>query len=70
MEVKSLSDCINIINLAMNGCIIDSLDLENIRKYLSEQEQSDFNQGRFGLSEVLKQLNSIIENCNQLAGMN
>ena len=70
MELKSISECINIINLAMNGFIIDCLDLENVRKYLNEQEQSDIKQGKFGLSEVLKQLISIIENCNQLGEKN
>ena len=61
LEIKSLSDCINFINFAINGCIIESLDFENIRNFLSEQEQSYFNRCNFGLSEVLKQLNSIIE---------
>ena len=69
MEVKSLDDCLNNNKFGMNGCIIDSLDLENIRKYLLEKENG-FNEGGLGLSKVLQQLNSSIKNHDQFVEMN
>ena len=65
MEVKSVSDCLNIIDLAIVENIIGSSDLEDIHKNLLEKGQSEFIEDRVAPSKVLSQLNSMIENCYQ-----
>ena len=70
MEVKSVSDCLNIIDGAIfenNGRYIGISNLENNHKYLLEKEQSDFVEDRIALSNVLSQINSMIENHYQFA---
>ena len=65
MEVKSVSDCLNIIDDAIVeniGKCIGISNLENIHKYLLEKGQSDFIEDRVALSNVLSQINSIKEN--------
>ena len=53
MKVKSISDCLNIIDHAIVENIIGSSDLEDIHKYFSEKGQSDFIEDRVALSKVL-----------------
>ena len=68
MEVKAVSDCLNIIDDAIVqniGKNITISDLENIHKYLLEKGQSDFIEDRVALSNVLSQINSILENYYQ-----
>ena len=65
MEVKSVSDSLNLIDFAVVENIIGSSDLEDIHKYLLEKGQSDFIEHRVALSKVLSQLNSMIENYYQ-----
>ena len=69
MEVKSIGDCLNIIDDAIvenNGKYIGISNLENIHKHLLEIQQSDdFIEDRVALSNVLSQINSIIENYYQ-----
>ena len=65
MEVKSVSDCLNVIDDAIVesiGKIISISDSENIRNCLLEIGQSDFIEDRFAQSNVLSQINSILEN--------
>ena len=65
MEVKSVSDCLNIIDDALVesiGKFISISDSENIRNYLLEIGQSDFIEDRVAQSNVLSQINSIMEN--------
>ena len=49
MEVKSVSDCLNLIDFAIVKNIIGSSDLEDIHKYLLEKGQSDFIEHRVAL---------------------
>ena len=63
--MKSVSDCLNIIDYAIVENIIGSSDLENIHKYLLEKGESDFIEDRLALSKVLSQINSMIENVYQ-----
>ena len=66
MEVKSVSDCLNIIDQAtIVENIIGSSDLEDIHKYLLEKGQSNFIEDRVALSKVLSQIKSMIENYYQ-----
>ena len=65
MEVKSVSDCLNIIDFAMVENTIGNSDLENIQIYLLEKRQSDFIEDRVALSKVLSQKYSMIENYYQ-----
>ena len=65
MEVKPVSDCLNIFDdtIAENvGKYISISSLENNHKYLLENGQSNFIEDRIALSNVLLQINSIIEN--------
>ena len=65
MEIKSVSDCLNNIDDAIVesiGKYIGISNLENIHKYLLDIGQSDFIGNRVALSNVLRQLNSILEN--------
>ena len=73
MELKSICDCLNIIDDAIvenNGKYIGISILENIHKYLFEMGQSVFIEDRVALSTVLNQINSIIENHYQFAEEN
>ena len=65
MEVKSVSDCLNIIDIAIDENIFGNSDLENIHKYLLEKKESDFIEDRVDLSKVFSQINFMIENCYQ-----
>ena len=70
MEVKSISDCLNIIDDAIVeniGKYIGILSLENIHKHLLVIERSDFIENRIDLSNILSQINCIIENRYQFA---
>ena len=67
MEVKSVSDCLNLFYDAIPENFIGISNLENIRRYLLEIGQSDFIEERDALSIVLSQINSIIENHYQFA---
>ena len=58
--MKSVSDCLNIIDRALGETFIGSSDLENTHKYLLEKGQSDFIEDRVALSKVLGQINSMI----------
>ena len=65
MEVKSVSDCLNIIDDAIVekiGKYIGISNLENFHKYLLEIGQVDFFADRVALSSVFSQKKSIIEN--------
>ena len=65
MEVKSVSDCLNIIDDAIIrniGKYISISTLVIVHKYLLEKGQSDFIEDRVALSNVLGQINAIIEN--------
>ena len=62
MEVKSVSDCLNNIDFAIVENKFVSSDLEDIHRYLLEKGESDFIEDRVALSEVLSQINSMIEN--------
>ena len=66
MEVKSVSDCLNIIDFAIVENNIGSSDLEGIHKYLLEKRESDFIEDRVALSKVLSQIISMVENYYQL----
>ena len=69
MEMKSVSDCLNIIDFVITENMVRNFDiptLEIIRKYLIEKEQSDFIENMTVLSNVLCQINSIKENHYQL----
>ena len=65
MEVKSVTDCLNIINFAKVEDIVASSHLEDIHKYFLEKEESEFIEDRVALSKVLSQINSMIENYYQ-----
>ena len=65
MGVKSVSDCLNIIDRAIVENIIGSSDLEDVHKYLLEKGQSDFIEDRVALSIVISQINSMMENYYQ-----
>ena len=68
MEVKSVSDCLNIIDDAIVediGKYIGISCLENFHEYLLEIGQSNFIEDRVALSNVPSQINSIIENLYQ-----
>ena len=67
MEVKSVSGCLNIIKFAIVENKIGRSDLENIHEYLLEKGESDFIEDRLALSNVPRQINSVIENCYQFA---
>ena len=61
MEVKPVSDCLNIIDEAVveNKGISN---LENVHNYLLEIGQSDFIEDTVALSNVFSKINSILEN--------
>ena len=62
MEVKSIRDCLNIIDNAIienNGGISSS---GTFHKYLLEEGQNEFIEDWVVLSNVLSQINSIKEN--------
>ena len=65
MEVKSVSDCLNIIDFAIVENIIVNSDLEDIHKYLLEKEESEFIEDRVVLPQVFSQITSMIENSYQ-----
>ena len=70
MKVKSVSDCLNIIDDVMVeniGKYIGTSILENIHKHLLENGQTDFIEDRVALSNVLGQINSMIKNQYQSA---
>ena len=64
--MKSISDCLIIIDDAIvenNGKYFGISDLEYFHKYsFLEKGQSDFIEDRVALSNVLSQMNCIIEN--------
>ena len=62
MKVRSVSDCLNLIDDSLVENIIGISILENIHKNLLELEQSDFIEAWVALSNVLRQINSLIEN--------
>ena len=62
MELKSVSDCFNIIDFAIVENIIVNSDLEDNHKYLLEKEESEFIEDRVALPQVLSQIMSMIEN--------
>ena len=67
MELKSICDCLNIIDDAIvenNVKYIGISNLENFHKYLLEIGQSDFIEV-VALSNVLRRINFIIENHHQ-----
>ena len=66
--MKSVSDCLNIIDDAIVeniGKFIGISNLESIHKYLLEKGQSNFIEDRVALSNVFSQISSIIENYYQ-----
>ena len=65
MEVKSVTDCLNIIDFAIVENIFVSSHLEDIHEYFLEKEESEFIEDRVALSEVFSQINSMIENYYQ-----
>ena len=68
MEMKSASDCLNIIDDAIvenKGKYIGVSNLESIHEYLLEIGQSDFIEDRVALSNVFRQKNYMIENLHQ-----
>ena len=65
MEVKSVTDCLNIIHFAIVENIIDSSHLEDIHKNFLEKEENEFIEDTVALSKVLSQINSMIENYYQ-----
>ena len=70
MEIKSVGDCLNIIDFDIVETIVKPIgisNLENIHKYLLGNGQSDFIKDRVALSNVLCQINSIRENHYQFA---
>ena len=67
MKVKSVSDCLNIIDFAIVENNIGSPDLENLHENLLEKRESDFIEHRLALSNVLRQITSMIENRFQFA---
>ena len=70
MEVKSIKDCVNIFDdvIVENiGKYIGISNLENVHVYKLEKRQSDFIEDRIALSNVLSQINCIIENHYQFA---
>ena len=63
--MKSVSDCLKIIDDAIVeniGIFIGISILENIHKYLLEKGQTELIEDRIALSNVLSQINSILEN--------
>ena len=68
MKMKSVRDCLNFIDIASvekDRRCIGILNLENVHKYLFEKRRTDFIEDRIALSNVLGQINSIIENYYQ-----
>ena len=61
MEMKSISDCLNIIGDVIVENIGGISNLEIVHKYLLEKGQSEFIEDRVALSNVLSQINCIIE---------
>ena len=56
MEVKSVSDCLNIIDIAfVKG--IDMWSLENIHKYLLKMGLTNLDDERDAVMEMFKQIN-------------
>ena len=55
MEVKSVTDCMNVIDFAIVENIIVGSHLEDIHKYFLEKEEIEFNENRVALSKVLSQ---------------
>ena len=68
--MKSISDCLNIIDDAIVeniGKHVGISSLENLHKYLLENGQSDFIENRIALSNVSNQIIITIENYHQFA---
>ena len=65
MDVKSVSDCLNNTDFAIVENVIGSSDLEYVRKYFLDEGENDFIEERLALSNVLRQINSMIENYYQ-----
>ena len=63
--MKSVTDCLNIIDFAIVENIFLSSPLEDIHKNFSEKEGSEFSADRVASSEVLSQKSSVIENLYQ-----
>ena len=67
MEVNSVSDCLNIIDIA----IVEDNDikrLEDVRQYLLERGMTDCNDERDALWCVFKQITLIIDNFYKPSG--
>ena len=70
MEMKSVINCLNIIDHALIenfGKYIGISNWGNFHKNFLEKRQSDFIEDRVVLSNVLSQINCIIENHYQFA---
>ena len=67
MEVKSVSDCLNIIDDNIVEDVNTISNLESIPKYLLEREHSYYIEDRVALSNVLRRINSITDNYNDFA---
>ena len=68
MEVNSNGDCLNFIDDAFVEIIWKdngNSNLGTIHEYLLEMGQSDFLADRVALSNMLRRINTIIENHNQ-----
>ena len=63
--MKSVSDCLNVIDDAVVENVGKNIGIsgsKNVQKYILEKRQSDFIEDKVVLSNVLNQINSIIEN--------
>ena len=67
MEVKSVSDCLKIIVDAIVEDVNTFSNIESIHKYLLEREHSYYIEERVDLSNIFRQINSIIYNYNDFA---
>ena len=67
MEVKSVSDCLNNIDIAFVRDI-DMKRLENVREYLLDRGMTDCDDERDALWCVFKQINLIIDNLYKPSG--
>ena len=65
MEVKSISDCLNICDIAIDNDI-DMSSLEKIQKYMVDKGMSDFQDENDARRCVMKQINLIMENLYEL----
>ena len=68
MEEKSVSDCFNIIDDALVeniGKYFGISNLENNHIYLLQIGKSDFIEDKVALSNMLSQINSMVENLYQ-----